>query len=72
MPSITTGIRGQRRMRLEVLTLISGVDFEECYRRRVHAELDGVAVDLISLEDLKRNKAATGRLKDLLDLEQLS
>ena len=59
-------------VRLKVLTSISGVDFEECYPRRVRAELDGVAVDLISLEYLKRNKAATGRLKDLLDLEQLS
>jgi hypothetical protein len=33
---------------------------------------DGVVIDLISLEDLKKNKAASGRLKDLLDLEQLS
>jgi predicted nucleotidyltransferase len=59
-------------VRLEVLTSISGVEFEECYGRRVQAELDGVAIDLISLEDLKKNKAASGRLKDLLDLEQLS
>ena len=59
-------------VRLEVLTSISGVEFEECYTRRVEAELDGVAIPMISLEDLKRNKSASGRLKDLLDLEQLS
>ena len=59
-------------LRLEILTSISGADFDECYARRIEAELDDVAVNLIGLEDLKRNKQASGRLKDLLDLEQLS
>ena len=36
------------------------------------AELDGVTVHLIELGDLKLNKQASGRLKDQLDLEQLS
>jgi hypothetical protein len=39
--------------------------------RRVEAELDGVTVNLIQLDDLKRNKQASGRLKDRVDLEQL-
>jgi len=51
--------------------LIDGVDFADCYRRAVVAELDGVPVPIISLEDLKRNKRASGRLKYLLDLENL-
>lgn len=59
-------------LRLEILTSISGVKFEECYSRRLKAELDGVTVNLIRLDDLKRNKQASGRLKDLLDLEQLA
>ena len=58
-------------VRLEVLTSISGVDFETCYSRRLVAELDGVKVNLIQLEDLKRNKLASGRLKDRVDLENL-
>lgn len=58
-------------VRLEILTNISGVDFEECYSRRLETEMDGVAVNLIHIEDLKRNKRASGRLKDQLDLEQL-
>jgi predicted nucleotidyltransferase len=58
-------------LRLEILTSISGVEFAECYARRRKAELDGIAVSLIDLEDLKRNKRATGRLRDRLDLEQL-
>jgi hypothetical protein len=35
-------------------------------------EIDGVQVSLISLDDLKTNKRAVGRLKDLADLENLS
>jgi predicted nucleotidyltransferase len=58
-------------LRLEILTSISGVDFAECYERRLEVELDGVRVHLVHRDDLKRNKAASGRLKDRLDLEQL-
>jgi hypothetical protein len=58
-------------IRLEILTSISGVDFPEAYARRLKTEFDGVPVNLIHLDDLKRNKRASGRLKDLLDLEQL-
>lgn len=57
--------------RIEVLTSISGVRFEECYAGRVVDILDGVEVNLISLADLKTNKQASGRLKDLNDLEHL-
>jgi hypothetical protein len=59
-------------VRLEILTTISGVEFADCYARRREAELDGVRVNFILLDDLKRNKRASGRLKDLLDLERLS
>jgi len=58
-------------MRIEVLTSISGVDFDDAYSKRVNDQLDGVDVSLISLEDLKIYKAAAGRHKDLTDLEQL-
>ena len=58
-------------VRLEILTSISGVEFAECYAHRVEVDIDGVPVKLIQLDDLKRNKAASGRIKDRLDLEQL-
>lgn len=58
-------------MRVEILTSISGVEFDECYQTRLRGEIDGVAVDLIALEDLKKNKQASGRHKDLDDLEHL-
>lgn len=58
-------------MRIEILTSVSGIGFEEAYAHRVEDRLDGVDVDLISLHYLKLNKAAAGRAKDLADLEEL-
>ena len=58
-------------MRLEILTSISGVEFDACYENRIEDELDGVKINLIALDDLKRNKLASGRYKDLNDLENL-
>ncbi len=58
-------------LRLEISTTISGVDFEDCYAERVVEILDGIEVSLIDLKNLKRNKRASGRSKDLADLENL-
>ena len=57
--------------RIEVLTSIDGVDFMECEKHRVLDTIDGITVPLISLEHLKANKRASGRLKGLTDLEHL-
>jgi predicted nucleotidyltransferase len=58
-------------VRIEISTSISGVDFSECYAEKVLAELDGVQVNLISLNHLKINKKASGRHHDLADLDNL-
>ncbi len=58
-------------LRLEVLMQISGVDFDDCYERRIDDVVDGVDVKLINLMDLRQNKKASGRLKDLSDLQHL-
>jgi predicted nucleotidyltransferase len=57
--------------RIEVLTTISGVTFEECYAEKIVDTLDGIDINFISLRHLKANKKAAGRLKDLNDLEYL-
>lgn len=56
---------------MDILTTISGVDFEACFQAKVETILDGVEVNLISLSHLKQNKKASGRYKDLDDLEHL-
>ena len=62
---------GNPPMRIELLTTISGVRFEECYSERTVDVIDDVEVQIINLEHLKRNKQASGRQKDLDDLEHL-
>ena len=58
-------------IRIEVATSLSGVEFRDCYSNRIQVELDGVPVNIMSLPDLKANKKAAGRHKDLDDLEHL-
>ena len=57
--------------RIDLLTSLSGVQFEDAWTTREDGEIDGLRVPLISREMLKRNKAATGRQQDLADLEHL-
>ena len=57
--------------RIDLLTTLPGVVFEECYANRVEVDVDGVALTFIDLENLKKNKRASGRLQDLADLENL-
>ncbi|MCL4740744.1 MAG: nucleotidyltransferase [Phycisphaerales bacterium] len=79
-PSLTTELftrdhqivrMGVPPMRIEVHTSLSGVEFEACYARRQTVCVEGVEMPVIGLEDLRANKAAAGRTKDKLDLENL-
>jgi predicted nucleotidyltransferase len=58
-------------IRIEIVTSISGVHFPECFAERVVANLDGVDVNIISIKHLIINKRASGRYKDLNDLDNL-
>jgi len=58
-------------IRLKILTSVSGVSFEECFNSRIVERIDDVEINIISLEFLKKNKKASGRYKDLNDLENL-
>ena len=57
--------------RIEVMTSIDGVEYDACRGRAVEFDLDGLRVPVISLDDLKANKKAAGRHKDLADLDNL-
>jgi len=57
--------------RLELFTRIPGVIFTECFERRIFVRIGSMDVPFIGLEDLKVNKKASGRHKDLQDLEEL-
>lgn len=57
--------------RIDLIASLQGVEFESCYRSRIQLEIDDVIVNFIDLQNLKKNKKATGRLQDLADLENL-
>ncbi len=63
---------GHPPMRLEILNAIDGVEFKQAFKRRTVDRIDDQVVNLISLKDLKINKKAAGRPKDLDDLSKLS
>jgi len=62
---------GQPPGRIDLLTSVTGLDFEECYESRIHIEIQGSEIDFIDLENFKKNKRAVGRHQDLADLENL-
>ena len=57
--------------RIDLLTRISGVGFAEAWDSRVIHEVEALPVPFIGRSDLVRNKRATGRTKDLADIEAL-
>jgi len=62
---------GRPPFRIDILTTINGVSFEEVYRSSKVYEDDGLMIRCIHINELIRNKKATGRTKDLGDAEML-
>jgi len=57
--------------RIDILTTLTGVSFDEAWSSRELGNIGGLTVPVISRDLLKQNKLATGRPKDLADLEYL-
>lgn len=58
--------------RIDILTSIEGVEFDEAWTRRVVLDLDGVLVPFIGRDDLLANKRVAGRPQDIADVERLT
>ena len=63
---------GYPPFRIDILTKIDGVDFADCYQNRMIIQHDQITMSFIGINDLKKNKQASGRLKDLDDLASLN
>jgi hypothetical protein len=61
---------GRPPHRIDILTSITAVEFEAAYARRVMADMEGMRLPFIALDDLMRNKRAVGRPKDLADVHE--
>ena len=62
---------GRPPTKIEILTGASGIEFESCYKRRKSMLLDGLKINFISKADLIANKKASGRPKDMIDVDAL-
>ena len=62
---------GYTPARIDLLTAIDGISFAEAFANQVHFEIDELQLPVISVDDLIRNKLATGRTKDRADVEAL-
>jgi len=62
---------GREPRKIQILTGIDGVRFEDAWTNRVEEEIDGINLKFIGKEDLLINKRASGRPKDEIDLLEL-
>jgi hypothetical protein len=62
---------GQKPFRIDILNTISGVSFDTAWKRRIRVKLGTRPLPIIAREHLVKNKRASGRAKDLADLEAL-
>jgi hypothetical protein len=62
---------GYEPTRIDILTSLSGVQFDNCYQQAVEANFEGLEIKFIDLKNLRINKTSSGRAKDLGDLENL-
>ena len=64
-------VDGEEPFKIDFLTKISNVNFEEAWEKRIIAELDGLYIPFLHLNDLVRSKFSTGRPQDKIDIETL-
>jgi hypothetical protein len=57
--------------RIDLMVAVSGVEFAGAYKSRLEVDLDDTRINVINRDDFIRNKQATGRPKDLIDLKEL-
>jgi hypothetical protein len=62
---------GYAPSRIDLLTSLSGVEFDACYAKRMEVTIDGLRLPFIGLDDFRANKRAVGRPQDLADLDNL-
>jgi hypothetical protein len=62
---------GYPPLRIDLLTQPDGVEFEGSFSRRLDLDYNDLLIHVIGLEDFKKNKAASGRPKDISDLQNL-
>lgn len=62
---------GREPQRVDILTFATGLDFTQAYENRFMVSIGNLEVPFVSIDDLRTNKMATGRLRDIADAADL-
>lgn len=62
---------GVAPIRIDITSEVSGITFDEAFPKRIIVELDNIVIPVIGIEELIKNKMASGRMQDLADAEKL-
>ena len=62
---------GVAPLRIDILTSIDGLKFEDAFASSELVDIEGISINVLSIPDLIKNKQATGRIRDLADVEVL-
>lgn len=60
---------GRSPVQIDIINEASGINFEDCYTRRNRITVEDIHISMIAKEDLIKNKKASGRHRDLADIE---
>lgn len=63
---------GSSPLQIDIITKLKAVEFNEAFKQSEQKEIEGLKVNYINLTDLIKAKTASGRHKDLDDIEKLS
>lgn len=62
---------GNKPNRIDLIKAADGIEFHEVYPARISAKVKNITVEIIDIENLIKNKKASGRDKDLMDASEL-
>lgn len=63
---------GRKPIQIDIITKLKGLEFKDAFQYAVQKEMEGIKVKYLNLDDLLKSKKASGRYKDLDDIEKLS
>jgi len=63
---------GYEPNRIDIITSATGLVFDECFNKKERMEFEGIEINFIDIQNLIKNKNATGRAQDIADVKNLS
>ncbi len=64
-------VDGEEPFKIDFMTYVSGVTFDDAWKKKITTQIDGLEILFIHLNDLVISKISTDRLKDKIDIEML-